>query len=297
MSFERPDSLDTTDIAGATTKRLHSRTTPHPFNTNDDIQFSRPISRSTHATSQRCTDPLNPAYRLPSSTAVPVPAPSTAARDVLWTLPQPNWKPDTRTMVPLTDAEKYGRQHLFRKEVASRQSMVSADITGPQFRCESPMTRHTDPLRPTYIYDGGQIEEVNPKRPHYGSMFTRSPAENFSMRTDDILTEAVFTREYPKELIKTRVANRTDDILGAQANTWCAYPRLWKHKDPAQTVEKTTNRVIDIDGAVASTAGQGPPLYRRRHQAVEAAKHAPAPRSAAASASRAADIASVQALP
>jgi len=294
--MERPDNLDTSDIHGATTRRMPSRSTHHPFNTNADIDGSRPFSRSVHPTSQRCTNALDPAYVLPSSTYVPVPASSNPPKDTLWTLPQPNWKPEQRHMVPLSDAEKYGRQHLFRKEVPARMSMVSADITGPQFRLEEKTNRHTDPLHPVYIYDGGQVDDVNPRRPRYGSMFTRSPAENYSLRTDDILTEQVFSREYPKELIKTRVANRTDDILGAQANTWCAYPRLWKHKDPADTLDKTTNRVMDIEGAVASTAGQGPPLYRRRHQVNMIANYAPAPRTKAAAASHAADVAAVQAL-
>ena len=70
--MERSDPLDTTDIQGATTRRLPSRSTPHPFNTNEDIDFSRPFSRTTHPKSQRSTNPLVPAYVLPSSTYVPV---------------------------------------------------------------------------------------------------------------------------------------------------------------------------------------------------------------------------------
>jgi hypothetical protein len=108
---------------------------------------------------------------------------------------------------------------------------------------------------------------VRTRRPHYGSQFARVTSEDYALRTDDILTEKVFNREYPKALIKTRGVNRTDDITGAQADTRCAAPKLWRVKDPSQTVEKATNRVIDIDGAVAGTGGQGPPLYRARKQA------------------------------
>ena len=288
--MERSDPLDTTDIQGATTRRLPSRSTPHPFNTNEDIDFSRPFSRTTHPKSQRSTNPLVPAYVLPSSTYVPVVEAKGPPRDTLWTLPQPNWKPETRHPQPMTDAELYGRQHLFRKLVPSRTSLVSADITGPQFRLEEKTNRITDPLHPVYIYDGGQLDDVNPRRPRYGSMYTRSPAENYSLRTDDICArgaggDEIFSREYPKELIKTRPSNRTDDILGAQANTWCSYPRLWKYKDPSNSVEKVTNRVLDIEGAVAGTAGQGPPLYRTRLQA-----------SKISASTRAAEIASVRAL-
>lgn len=84
------------------------------------------------------------------------------------------------------------------------------------------------------------------------------------------------------------------------------------------SAEKLTNRVMDIDGAVAGTGGQGPPLYRTRKQAAAIAATAgpramttggmgwpkvstpvptpPPTGSAAAAAARAADIAAVQAL-
>ena len=79
---------------------------------------------------------------------------------------------------------------------------------------------------------------------------------------------------------------------GAQSDTWSNYPKLWKSRDPLNTTEKQTNRVKDIEGAVAGTAGQGPPLYRARKQA--AMQLTP---SSAAAIARAADIRAVQALP
>lgn len=289
--MERPDSLDTSDIDGAQSKRLPRRDSSHPFNSNLDIEFSRPYSRTSNARSTRATDPLNPAYRLPSVTHDPLPMGGVVPRDPLWTLPQSKWKPETRHPVEWTDLEKYGRDFLFRKTVPARSSLVSVDITGPQFRVEEPRWRKTDPLHPVYVYDGGPLEEVNPRRPHYGSMYPRAEAENFALKTDDIMTEQIFTREYPKELIKTRPANRTDDILGAQSNTWCPYPSLWKSRDPSRTIQKETNRVKDIEGAVAGTGASGPLLYRTRKQA---AMNAP---SSAAAAARAADIQAVKALP
>jgi len=141
------------------------------------------------------------------------------------------------------------------------------------------------------------LDEVQLCRPRHGSMYPRTQDEAFALRTDDITTEEkVGCKEYPRELIKTRLANRTDDILGAQANTWCAYPRLWKVKDPSASTEKETNRVKDIDGAVAGTGGQGPLLYRVR---VQAAMMTPgsATLAPAAAASRKADIQAVKDLP
>ena len=163
------------------------------------------------------------------------------------------------------------------------------DITGPQFRTEEPRWRKTDPLEPAYIYDNGPIDKINPRRNRYGSMYPRTAENEFAMKTDDIMTEQVFCREYPKELIKTRPANRTDDILGAQAGTWCAYPPLWRSRDPSATLQKQTNLVLDIEGAVAGTAGSGPLLYRTRKQS--------SLMTAEMKASKAADIAAVKALP
>ena len=57
------------------------------------------------------------------------------------------------------------------------------------------------------------------------------------------------------------------------------------------------NRVLDIEGAVAGTAGQGLPLYRMRHQANMIAIAPPRTAAPAAAASTAADIAAVRALP
>ena len=198
-----------------------------------------------------------------------------------------------------TAAEKFGRTHFFQQTVAARPSMVSVDITGPQFRIEEPRNRTTDPLMPSYLYDGAHSEQVATRRPHYGSQFTRTVEENYNLRTDDILTEKIFNREYPKALIQTRPANRIDDITGAQADTRCAAPKLWKIKDPSLVGEKLTNRVMDIEGAIAGTGGQGPPLYRTRKQAAAVSAAAYATQRAVTapklSTATAADIAAVRA--
>ena len=283
--MERPDSLDTSDIAGATSKRLPTRDRGfHPFNSNADIGGSSPFDRTRNLRSERKTDPLLPAYRLPAVTYEPLPPTEYRERDPLWTISQTKWKPETRHPHEWTNVDKYGRTFLFQANVPARTSLVHTDITGPQFRTEEPRWRKTDPLNPTYVYDGGPVDQVNPRRNRYGSMYPRTTENDFALKTDDIMTEQVFSREYPKELIKTRPANRTDDILGAQANTWCSYPPLWKSRDPSATLQKETNRVKDIEGAVSGTASAGPLLYRTRKQA-------------AMNATTAADIAAVKALP
>ena len=304
--MERPDSLDTSDIDGAQTRPLPARHTTHPFNTNLDIGGSSPFqySRGTLGASMRCTDALNPAYTLPSSNVFPLPENTSQPRDILWTLPQRKWKPETRQEKVWSEEEKYGRGFLFRATAPTRAALQSADITGPQFRVEEPRWRKTDPLQPVYFYDGAPVDEVRTRRAHPGSMFTRTPEENYSLRTDDILTEKIFNREYPKALIQTRPSNRTDDITGAQSDTRCSAPKLWKIRDPLQNPQKLTNRVMDIEGAVAGTGGMGPPLYRTRKQAAMlatadfgASMGSSMRASTAAATARAADIASVAALP
>lgn len=309
--MERPDSLDTSDVDGAQTRPLPSRRTPHPFNTNFDIEKSVPFrfSNGRFEKTNRMTDSLNPDYKLPSYTVHPLPPATSQPRDVLWTVPQQSWRPAERVQRTWTDDEKYGRDHQFRAMVPTRPSLQVADITGPQFRFEENRWRKTDPLAPAYFYDGAELDRVNTRRPHYGSQFARSDADNYALRTDDILTEKTFNREYPKALIQTRPTNRVDDITGAQADTRCSAPKLWKIKDPLMTPQKLTNRVMDIEGAIAGTGGQGPPLYRTRKQAAAISAAASAsmrstapmyrstpPATASVSAARAADIASVQAL-
>lgn len=300
-------------MLGAQTRPQPVRWTPHPFNTNADIAQSTP-SAYRQFQSQRCTDCLNPDYKLPTFTYEPPATASSSVRDSLWTLPQDKWRPATRNPIVPTDAELYGRDHLFRKNASTRPANRVSDITGPQFSFEAQRWRKTDPLTPQYVYDGAPIDAVQTHIPRYGSRYPRSEREDFALRTDDITTEKIFNREYPKVLIKTRASNRTDDILGAQADTRCSAPKLWKIKDPSLTSEKLTNRVIDIEGAMAGTGGAQPPLYRTRKQAAAiAAATAPRgfaqlfappataaartpPPSASVAAARAADIASVHAL-
>jgi len=267
--MERPDSLDTSDIDGAQTRPLPVRRSDHPFNTNLDIEKSAPFrfSRGRFENSERCIEPLTPNYTMPSFTPHPVAPPATAPRDVLWTVPQRTWRPEERAAPVYTDEEKFGRSHFFQSRVPSRPSMMSGDITGPQFRFEEQRFRETDPLAPTYYYDGAPIDAVRTRKAHPGSMYVRTAEENYNLRTDDILTEKIFNREYPKALIKTREINRIHDITGAQADTRCSAPKLWKVRDPLNVPQKLTNRVMDIEGAIAGTGSMGPRLYRTRKQA------------------------------
>ena len=166
--MERPDSLDTSDISGAQARPLPVRRTDHPFNTNLDIVRSSPyeFSRGTlggTAGSLRCTDALNPAYKLPSYEVHPLPPPTSQPRDNLWTLPQKKWRPQPREDKTWGKEEMFGRHKLFMATIPPRaHSLQVQDICGPQFRCEEPRWRKTDPLHPVYVYDGGPVDRIIP---------------------------------------------------------------------------------------------------------------------------------------
>lgn len=275
-AMERPDSLDTSDVAGAKSRPLPTRHTAHPFNTNIDIERSRPLhirATTDFMTHPRSTNPLTPDYRT-SGFEYQAPPPQPPPRDIMWTLPQKKWKPAPRDPYSFPPSEVYSRNKLYLQNCQQRNSIHVEDITGPQTRIEEPRWRKTDPLMPVYKYDGAVVEEVPTRRRRYGSNYPRRPCDAFALRTDDIVTaETISCREYPKELIKTRAANRTDDIEGAQAGTKAIGPKLWRTRDPSHSIEKLmSNHVFDIDGAVAGTAGQGIKCYRARNQAEKVEK-------------------------
>lgn len=306
--MERPDQLHLGDIEGATARPPHARSTVFGgFNSNADIDGSKPNHMSSlgrFKVSTRLVDPLNPQYNLPSYTYHQVEEPRGQPRELLWTLNQPKWRPEPRAEHKFSDAELYHRSFLYRRDARSRDIMMQKDITGPQFMTEAPRTRHTDPLTPAYRYDGGPVDTITTHVPRYGSRYVRKPHEDTSLMTKDIAkSEYHMGGMYPKELIKTREANRTSDIEGARADTKPLYPRIWTMpgKTPEAVPEKETNKVWDIYGAVAGTAGQGLPLYRSRKQTESETRMAASAPSAQlklrmASSDRAADIAAVAAL-
>ncbi|KAL1522183.1 hypothetical protein AB1Y20_021822 [Prymnesium parvum] len=303
--MERPDPLHLGDIDGAQPRRPLARTTEYAaFNSNQDIDGAAPNHMRSlgRFRSTRATDPLNPQYKLPSFTCAPPPEPWTQPRDVLWTLNQPKWKPQPRESVEAPVKEKFSTAFLYRREAQTRDIMAHKDITGPQFQTEAPTGRHLDPLMPKYFYDGGLLEDVTIRMPHYGSRYPRQPHEARGLMTRDIATAEVHMGTmYPKELIKTRETNRTSDIEGAKADTKPAWPRVWTMpgKTPDAVPEKETNKVWDIYGAVAGTAGRGAPVYRARkfyENEARMALSAPSMRFRQSAADRAADIAAVAAL-
>ena len=226
MTLVRPDPLDTSDVDGARPKPLPIRLrTNHPFNTNADIEYSSPQFAQTHGKfyTQRNSNTLQPQYKLPSSSYEPLPAHRSKPRELLWTLPQKDWKPQTRDIMNWSDVETHGRDFLFRKAAGSRDTIDARDINRPQFRCEEPSTRRTDPLMPSYLYDNGEVDQVVTRVPKYGHRYGRTPEENYNLIVKDVNGDNVKQSCYPNWLIKTRKINNTQDIPGAQADI-CAEP-------------------------------------------------------------------------
>lgn len=220
--MERPDPLHVADIAGATTKQLPVRTRgDHPFNSSADIDQAMPRPRGLNTNRHTC--PLNPEYVLPSFAAESADQGLPPPRDQLWTLPQTRWKPAPRNNLDTSDIEVRSSSAIRRAKLAERDTMAVADINKPQFRCEQPTTRHTDPLHPSYVYDNGPVDHIDPRVPKHGSRYPRKESEQFSLMSKDVTASesgtslSVFSSEYPKELIKTRPTNRTDDIAGEPA--------------------------------------------------------------------------------
>ena len=271
MTLVRPDPLDTSDVDGGRPKPLPIRLrTNHPFNTNADIDYSSPHFQQTHGKfyTQRNSNTLQPQYKLPSSSFEPLPAYRSKPRELLWTLPQKDWKPQTRDIMNWSDVETHGRDFLFRKAAGSRDTIGALDINRPQFRCEEPSQRRTDPLMPTYIYDNGEVDQVVTRVPKYGHRYGRKPEENYNLMVKDVNGDNVKQSCYPNWLLKTRKTNNTQDITGAQADTMWVGPAVWRlpGKNMDACIDKETNRVWDIDGAVAGTGGAGIKMYRAQKQ-------------------------------
>jgi len=311
--MNRPDSLDTSDIAGAQTKRQLSRErTQHPFNSSADIEFSRPQARGLQT--NRCTDSLNPVYQLPSFTPPAGVSSSSAPRDVLWTIPKQDRRLDTRPIMDWSDVESRSTDLLLRKSLMTRDIMSAGDINVSQFRMDAPSTRSTNPLLPEYVYDGGAVDQVVTRVPKYGRRYPRPDESWYPLKCKDVNGEpktggagvgATSNPSYPLHLIKTRPSNRTDDVYGATVNSigWRSPletnlgPKVWKDtsKEMSAVPEKLTNKVFDISGTAPGTGGCSafgpPPMYRVAKQTamVEAM-------TAHAAKARQADIDAVRAL-
>ena len=82
--------------------------------------------------------------------------------------------------------EPKSRELLMRRGLKDRDIMAVRDISGPQFRSDEKSSRVTDPLAPSYTYDGGPSEQVVLRIPKPGRIYPRKPEEEFALCTNDV---------------------------------------------------------------------------------------------------------------
>lgn len=208
-----------------------------------------------------------------------------ATRANQWTLEPPpvRMRPATAAhTLDYSDVNEKAFRRRFRESAATRQQPPSADDVAnvrPAFRSLPP--RNTDVLNPAYTgLNGSRLATIESRVPTYGRQYVRAEGENFSLRTDDIdrcLADA-FYRKYGAFV--TRPTNRVDDIFGAQHDTKCREPQVWRasgpYVDPGRRhypealPTKRVNRVDDIEGAQAARSSVPAPV--RRYYAARAAE-------------------------
>jgi len=212
---------------------------------------------------------------------------SMATRQSQQTIEQPERRlrhPTAQHTLDYSDVnEKTSRQRFFSS--ASERTMPPhvGDISNakPLYKMIPP--RNTNVLEPKYRgYTGKVIEGPVAKVPAPGHAYSRKDGENYSLRTDDIDRCFADAFHHKYGAYATRPSNRIDDIFGAQHDTKCREPQVWRSSGPyvdpgnrhfpEHLATKRTNRVDDIEGAQPA-ASRAPAPLRRFHQkqAVEAA--------------------------
>lgn len=235
---------------------------------------------------ERRVDPVKPAYALPSF-AMSAHTEPRSITELMGTRPHPRALPQpapkelvTRPTPGCADINVGTFHQRFHALSATRQQPARAeDIANakPAFLSR----RSTNPLRPAYTgLDGGALLDGALKLVPPGRRFVRAADEDASLRTRDI--ERCFANAYYQKYRQRakREPLRVDDILGAQRNTICREPQVWRHNGPhvdpgvrhypEALPTKRTNRVDDIAGAQAASALV--PAATRKYYAARAAE-------------------------
>jgi len=233
----------------------------------------------------RVIDPLKPAYSLPTFKMAEYGEPrsiteSMATRANQWTLQKPEAhvrSPTDAHTLRYSDINERTFRQRFRATVHTRPLPPPADDITSAREYRAVPARGTNALTPAYIGLNGKV--VPPVEPHvvaHGHRYPRAHGENFSLRTDDI--DRCFADAYAKKYgaFAVRTSNRVEDIFGAQHDTVCREPQVWRASGPfvdpgnrhvpETLLSKRTNRVDDIAGAQAAK-GRAPFPLRRHHDA------------------------------
>jgi hypothetical protein len=183
-----------------------------------------------------------------------------ATREHQWTLPAA--EPRLRAALSAhtleySDVNERTFRQRFRAISATRPQPPRTDDVAHVKRLPP---RGTNGLDPRYAgLDGEPIAPVEARAVPGGRRYVRAPGESVGLRMDDI--DRCFADAFHKKYgeFATRPSNFVADIFGAQHDTKCREPQVWRasgpHVEPGvrrfpnALPTKRTNRVDDIHGA------------------------------------------------
>lgn len=238
----------------------------------------------------RKVDPLQPAYTLPSYRYAENIGPRSiteamSTREKQWTMPPPERRSRSASKTRDTHSLDYRdvnsgtwHQRFYSSSGTRPQPPDMRDVSNEREKWRSTGPRGTNPLEPTYISVGGKpMPPVATRMPVPGRAYPRAPGEFYALRTDDI--DKCFADAFHKKygMFATRETNRVDDIFGAQHDTKCNPPPVWRasgpYVDPGnrhypdKMPSKRTNRVDDIEGAQPAASSLSKSV-RRYHESM-----------------------------
>lgn len=261
--------------------------------------------RGRYLTEGRQLDPLQPKYKLQSFETIAREARSIteqmATRQHQWTLERPPSRTRAATTahtLDYSDVNVGTHRQRFRATSATRaQPMRVADIANAKHGFRGVPARDTDPCAPVYKdLEGDALPPSASRTVAGGRRYVRSASEaDPALRTHDIdfCFADAFVQKYGA--FATRTTNETRDIFGAQHDTVCREPQVWRvtgpyiepgvRHYPEALPHKRTNRVDDIYGTTPARSTMAQPVYAHytaRATELQASRDAPKPRAQSA---------------
>ncbi|KAJ1625046.1 hypothetical protein T492DRAFT_1042666 [Pavlovales sp. CCMP2436] len=300
--YDKPrDPLNVSDIAGASSTSMLRLRVADP-RVVLDAALQGTSSRKGHFLSEgRQVDPLKPSYSLPSFTMAEYGPPRSITElmhtRIQWMLQQPEGRqrqPTTAHTLDYSDVNEKTFRQRFRASSNTRQNPPFVDdVANAKAGYRSVPPRDTNALNPEYRgLSGKPLPAPDPKLVPGGRRYMRTDAEKFSMRTDDI--DRCFADAFSKKYgaFATRPSNFAADIFGAQHDTRCREPQVWRasgpyidpgtRRFPDALHSKQTNRIDDIQGAQTAKSRDPMPvrMYREaRESEAQAVREFPTARS------------------
>ena len=232
------------DIERTNSKILHYKLDKPEYNlSNADIEKSKPNLGNLHT--NRCTNPLEPKYKLPHVDKYPPEQPrflrdTMNIQDIAGARPNKYFKWKTRETFPLDNHGIEGSKPKPRYVRNTKYNNIDySDLTRDNFRTR----RHTSPLDPVYEvkykngehYTHGVVDGSKPQ-----TVYPYTYTEPFALRVNDIQGAQAGTKNKINQFNGLNYAMTTDDIKGANAGslkkgistTRCLNPLIPKYQMP-----------------------------------------------------------------